>query len=74
MADRSEAVHVHKSDADPVIEAYRKKGYVLLETTDPTIIAQAGFIKLIFVPEEDYIPQPEVPHIPKKRFGLFFFF
>ena len=74
MADRSESVHVHQSDADPVIESYRKKGFVLQETTDPTIIAQAGFVKLIFVPEEDFDPnRGQKPPQPKKRFKLFSF-
>lgn len=73
MADRSESVHVHKNDAGPVIEAYRRKGFVLQETTDPTIIAQAGFVKLIFVPEEDYDPTRESkPPSPRRFFGLFF--
>jgi hypothetical protein len=71
MNDRTESVHVHRNDATPVIESFRKKGYVLKETTDPTIIAQTGFVKLIFVPEEDYVEPEETP--PKKRFGIFSF-
>jgi len=43
-----EAVHVHSIDARGVIEEYAKRGYVLRERTHPTIIAQMGFIKLIF--------------------------
>lgn len=72
MADRSEAVHVHKSDVESTMESYRQKGYVLQETTDPTIIAQVGFVKLIFVPVEDFVPEPEPPRRSKKLFGLFF--
>ena len=74
MIDRSESVHAHKTDVAGVIETFRKKGYVLRETADPTIIAQAGFVKLIFIPEEDAAQMPAVgPASPKKRRGPFFF-
>jgi hypothetical protein len=52
MVDNSESVHVHRRDSAPVIESYRKRGFVLKETTKPTIIAQKGFVKLIFVPAD----------------------
>ncbi len=73
MVDKSESVHVHHLDVSQTVEAYRKKGLVLKEKTDPTIIAQAGFVKLIFVPEEDLDSMPAAkPKNPKKRRGLFF--
>ncbi len=53
MEDRSESVHVHKSDASLVVREYRQKGYVLKERAKPTIAAQDGFIRLIFIPEEE---------------------
>ena len=52
MNDQYEAVHVHCIDERGVIEEYREKGFVLKERTTPTIIAQMGFVKLIFVPAE----------------------
>ena len=53
MVDRTKSEHVHRMDAEPVIEEYRRNGYVLKEQTKPTIMAQRGFVKLIFVPAED---------------------
>jgi len=40
-------------DADLVVEEYRKKGYKLKEQTKPTIIAQKGFVRLVFVPADN---------------------
>jgi len=48
MKDKIEAVHVHCMDAKQVIKEYREQGYLLKERTEPTILAQLGFIKLIF--------------------------
>jgi len=50
MKENFEAVHVHSLDAQDVIAQYRSKGFVLQERTVPTIFAQPGFVKLIFVP------------------------
>ena len=52
MDDCSESVHVHRMDADSVIEEYRRKGFTLKESTKPTIPAQIGFVRLVFVPTE----------------------
>lgn len=52
MDQNTVAVHVHKSDAEAAIEKYAKEGYVLVDTTPPTIIAQAGFVRLVFLPKE----------------------
>jgi len=73
MIDRSESVHVHRGDAALLIEEYRQKGFVLKEQTKPTVIAQRGFVQLVFVPAEDYVPEPQVEeiHEPKRRI-LFF--
>ena len=72
MSDRSESVHVHRSDAAQVIEEYRLKGYVLKDRTKPTIAAQPGFVKLIFIPAEDAaaIPPVTTPPAPKRK-GFF---
>jgi len=43
---------VHRIDADAVIEEYRVKGFELVERTKPTIIAQAGFERLVFARAE----------------------
>ena len=60
MVDRTECVHVHSQDSVRVIEEYRQKGFVLKERTNPTIVAQVGFVKLIFIPADDPdAPQPE---------------
>ncbi len=70
MEDRSESVHVHWYDASHVIEQFRKKGFSLKEQTEPTVLAQKGFIKLIFVPEDE-IETPVTlspPAKPKKKF------
>lgn len=70
MADLSESVHVHRSDAALIIEEYRLKGYVVKEQTKPTVIAQRGFVKLIFVPIGEDLRQPAVeepPGEPKRR-------
>jgi hypothetical protein len=48
MEREYEAVHVHCLDEQGVIDQYRAKGYVLEKRTRPTIIAQGGFVKLIF--------------------------
>ena len=52
MIDDQESVHVHFLDEEAVIETYRKKGYYLIDRSAPTIIAQSGFSKLTFGPEE----------------------
>jgi hypothetical protein len=49
MRNECEAVHVHCLDEQGVIDQYKAKGYVLHQRTKPTIIAQGGFVKLIFV-------------------------
>ena len=49
MHNECEAVHVHILDEQGVIDQYEAKGYVLQQRTKPTIIAQGGFVKLIFV-------------------------
>lgn len=68
MSDRVETVHAHKIDADRIIEEYRQKGYALKERTKPTVIAQTGFEKLVFVPIEDMPPtQPEPLGESRKR-------
>jgi len=63
MHDCSESVHVHRMDADSVIEEYRQKGYTLKERTKPTIPAQIGFERLVFVPTE--FVDPETPPCSK---------
>jgi hypothetical protein len=62
MEDRSQSVHVHKSDATQVVRDYREKGYTLKERAKPTIPAQDGFIRLIFVPTADIL----AADVPKK--------
>ena len=52
MQIECEAVHVHCLDEKGVIDQYLAKGYVLQKRTKPTIIAQGGFVKLIFVRAE----------------------
>lgn len=52
MEDRTLSVHAHRADADAVIREQRQNGYVLKERTKPTIPAQDGFVRLVFVPEE----------------------
>jgi len=52
MSDQIESVHVHKMDVKQVIKEYGEKGFVLQERTLPTIVAQMGFVKLIFVKAE----------------------
>jgi len=52
MRDDSVAVHVHCLDERGVIEQYKAQGYILQQRTKPTIIAQGGFVKLIFVRAE----------------------
>jgi hypothetical protein len=52
MGEKYEAVHVHCIDERGVIEEYRQRGFILKERTAPTIIAQMGFVKLIFVASE----------------------
>jgi hypothetical protein len=54
MHNDSEAVHVHVHclDEKGVINEYNAQGYLLQERTKPTIIAQMGFVKLIFVKAE----------------------
>ena len=49
METKTEVVHVHIIDVQAVTEEYRRKGYVLLDRVPPTIAAQPGFVKLIFV-------------------------
>jgi hypothetical protein len=63
MAHNNEVVHVHSVDARTVIEAYRLKGLVLVERTKPTIIAQQGYVRLVFASaEEGSVPfGPECP-------------
>ncbi len=53
MRDNYEAVHVHSIDARGVIEEYKKRGFILKERTTPTIVAQGGFVKLIFAKAEE---------------------
>ena len=52
MRENFESVHVHSIDERGVIEEFKQRGFVLHERTNPTIIAQMGFIKLIFVRDE----------------------
>lgn len=49
MHEESESVHVHCIDERAVIKDYTSRGFVLKARTAPTIIAQMGFVKLIFV-------------------------
>jgi len=56
MLIRAEEVHVHCLDEQRVVDEYRKKGYVLYKRQPPAIVAQPGFMKLLFLPAED------VPH------------
>ncbi len=51
MDEHEEVVHAHQLDSSRIIEEYRQKGYVLKEQTEPTIVAQAGFQRLVFVPK-----------------------
>lgn len=51
-----EFVHVHWIDEKNVIEEYRQLGFTLVERTKPTIVAQIGFVKLIFAKVEDVAP------------------
>jgi len=53
MSEDYKSTHVHRMDADLVVEEYRKKGYKLKEQTKPTIIAQKGFVRLVFVPADN---------------------
>jgi hypothetical protein len=55
MAQNSEflMVHVRRPDAPAVIEEYRQKGYTLNARVRPTVIAQEGFEKLVFISSED---------------------
>ena len=55
MEETLHAVHVHSIDAGCVIEEYRAKGFVLSERTAPTIAAQPGFVKLIFIPADQVV-------------------
>jgi len=48
MRDNFTSVHVHRQDEAKLIGEYEKKGYELVERTKPTVIAQRGFVKLIF--------------------------
>lgn len=59
MIERTESVHVHRGDVAHVIAEYRAKGFKLKEKTSPTIIAQRGFIKLVFVADEDAVLPPQ---------------
>jgi len=53
MFDRCEEVHVQCLDEDRVVEQYREKGYALCARKPPSIDAQAGFCRLVFIPLED---------------------
>ena len=53
MDEKSLEVHAHQIDADQLIEKQLARGYVLLERTPPTIVAQAGFERFVFVPAEE---------------------
>jgi hypothetical protein len=66
MEDRSVSVHVHKCDASQVVREYSEKGYALKERTKSTIPAQDGFVKLIFIPEED-VPVSPTPANPSTK-------
>ncbi len=59
-----EFVHVHTLDERAVIADYVKRGFALKERTTPTIIAQGGFVKLIFV------KQNEAEAVPSQRVSL----
>ena len=67
METKTEAVHVHIIDVQAVTEEYRRRGYVLLDRVPPTIAAQPGFVKLIFVQEE---PSHKVERQNKSRYRL----
>jgi hypothetical protein len=56
MMERAEVVHVHCLDEGRVVEQFRDKGYVLYERTQPSIVAQAGFSRLVFIPSDDVEP------------------
>ena len=75
MIDRSESVHVHRGDARQVIKEYRLKGFVLKERTKPTVVAQDGFIRLVFIPAEEAVvsvpPQPTDEKPKRRRTFLF---
>ena len=62
----SEFVHAHRIDADAVIREYSRNGYTLVERTEPTIIAQAGFERLEFISTEEWDRQQRL----KQRHGL----
>ena len=53
VSENSVAVHTHEMDSDRLIEQYRQKGYVLYERTEPTIVCQARFERLVFIPEAE---------------------
>jgi hypothetical protein len=67
MDDNFVAIHVHWTDADPLIEEYRLKGYVVKERTEPTILAQAGFERIVFVPSE--FAESEPTPLSKTKLG-----
>jgi len=70
--DRTLSIHVHKNDLSHIIEEYWQKGYVLKEKTFPTVIAQKGFIKLIFIPKEDWDGSEAIDRtLPKKKKRFF---
>ena len=65
-----ESVHVHKIDSASVVEEYRRKGYVLVDEESPTIITQAGFLKLTFALEGS--EEALKAQAPKRGFKRFF--
>jgi hypothetical protein len=52
MEEQSVIVHAHEIDIPKVIEEHAARGYVLVARTPPTIVAQAGFERLVFLPKD----------------------
>jgi hypothetical protein len=79
MDEKCVTVHAHWMDADGLIESYRLKGYVLSERTPPTILAQAGFERLVFITKEEaelqkpVAPEPKQGPIAKAKKGILAF-
>lgn len=66
MESIQESVHVHWSDAKLVIDEYSEKGYTLIDRTKPTIIAQIGFVRLVFYKSENLAMLPGSAVDPSK--------
>jgi len=56
-------------DEKTVIEEYRQNGFELVDRTKPTIIAQMGFIRLVFAPAAEAAAQP-TPKEVRSKFRL----